>query len=114
MRDYHNKWNKSERERQIVYDIVTYMCNLKCETNEPVCETETHSQTQRVDCCCQGDAAWEWDGLGVCHQQIQTGIYKMGKQGSYTQYPVINHNGKEYRKECVFMYNWVTLLQSSN
>ena len=27
-RDYHTKWNKSERERQISYDI-TYMWNLK-------------------------------------------------------------------------------------
>ena len=27
-RDYHTKWNKSERERQIPYDI-TYMWNKK-------------------------------------------------------------------------------------
>ena len=27
-RDYHTKWSKSERERQISYDI-TYMWNLK-------------------------------------------------------------------------------------
>ena len=26
--DYHTKWNKSDRERQIVYDI-TYMWDLK-------------------------------------------------------------------------------------
>ena len=26
--------------------------------------------------------------------------------GNYIQYPVINHNGKEYRKrECIYMYN---------
>ena len=25
--------------------------------------------------------------------------------GNYIQYPVINHNGKEYEKECVYMYN---------
>ena len=25
--------------------------------------------------------------------------------GDYIQYPVINHNGKEYEKECVYMYN---------
>ena len=23
--------------------------------------------------------------------------------GSYIQYPVINHNGKEYEKECIFV-----------
>ena len=25
--------------------------------------------------------------------------------GNYIQYPMINHNGKEYEKECVYMYN---------
>ena len=33
-RDDHTKWSKSERERQIPYDI-TYMWNLKYNTNEP-------------------------------------------------------------------------------
>ena len=33
---------KSERERQIPYDI-TYMWNLKYDTNEPTCKTETDS-----------------------------------------------------------------------
>ena len=43
-RDYHTKWSKSERERQIPYDI-TYMWNLKYSTNEPIYKTETDSQT---------------------------------------------------------------------
>ena len=25
--------------------------------------------------------------------------------GNYSQYPVINHNGKEYEKVCIYMYN---------
>ena len=30
----------------------------------------------------------------------------MYSTGNYIQYPVINHNGKEYRKrECIYMYN---------
>ena len=37
-RDYHTKWSKSERERQIPYDI-TYMWNLKYDTNELIYET---------------------------------------------------------------------------
>ena len=43
-RHYHTKWSQSERERQIPYDI-TYMWNLKYDTNEPIYETETDSQT---------------------------------------------------------------------
>ena len=43
-RDYHTKWSKSERERQIPYDI-TYMWNLKYDTNELIYKIETDSQT---------------------------------------------------------------------
>ena len=43
-RDYHTKWSKSERGRQIPYDI-TYMWILKYDTNEPIYETETESWT---------------------------------------------------------------------
>ena len=25
--------------------------------------------------------------------------------GNYIQYPVINHNGKGYKKECIYIYN---------
>ena len=32
-RGYYAKWNKSDRERQILYDF-TYMWNLKNKTNE--------------------------------------------------------------------------------
>ena len=37
---------KSERERQIPYDI-TYMWNLKHDVNEPICETEAEIQTEK-------------------------------------------------------------------
>ena len=36
--------SKSDRERQIPYNI-TYMWNLKYDTNEPIYETETESWT---------------------------------------------------------------------
>ena len=34
--------------------------------------------------------------------------------GNYIQYPGINHNGKEYKNECIYVYNWVTLLYSTD
>ena len=43
-RDYYTKWSKSDRERQISYDIA-YMWNLKKDTNELIYETEIDSQT---------------------------------------------------------------------
>ena len=47
-RDYHTKLSKSERERQVPYDI-TYRWNLKYDTSEPTYEAETDSQTERTD-----------------------------------------------------------------
>ena len=42
-RDYHTKLSKSERERQIPYDI-TYMWNLKYDTKQHIYKTKTDSQ----------------------------------------------------------------------
>ena len=47
-RDYHTKLNKSDRERQISYGI-TYMQNLKYDTNELIYETDTDSETQETN-----------------------------------------------------------------
>ena len=44
LRGHSAKWSKSDRERQITYDI-TYMWNLKYDTNELIYKTETDSQT---------------------------------------------------------------------
>ena len=43
-RDYHTTSSKSERERQMAYDI-TYMWNIKYDTDEHICKTKTDSQT---------------------------------------------------------------------
>ena len=40
--DYHTKWSKSDRERQISYDI-TYMQNLNNDINELIYKTEMDS-----------------------------------------------------------------------
>ena len=78
------------------------MWNLNYDTNELIYETETNSQTQRTD-------LWlprMGERLGICDQPMQTIIYRMDRQQgpivqhkNYIQYPVINHNGKEYGKE---------------
>ena len=53
------------------------------------------------------------DGLRVWDQQMQTIIYiewinnkvLLYSTENNIQYPVIKHNGKEYEKECIYMYN---------
>ena len=70
------------------------MWNLKYDTNEPIYETETDSQTQKTDSQTQRTDLWlprgrgsGRDGLGVWDQQMQTIIYRMDKQ----QGPTVNH-----------------------
>ena len=46
-RNYHTKWSKSERERQI-YDI-TYMWNLKYDTNELIYKIEIDAQIWKTN-----------------------------------------------------------------
>ena len=46
----HTKWSKSERERQIPYDI-TYIWNIVYSTNEHFHRKETHGEQT---CGCQG------------------------------------------------------------
>ena len=63
-RDYHIKWSKSETERQIPHDI-TYIWNLKYDTNELIYETETDSQTENKLMVMKGERGWGRDKLGV-------------------------------------------------
>ena len=53
----HTKWDKSERERQIPYDI-TYIWNLMYSTDEPFHRKETHGLGEQT-CACQGDGERE-------------------------------------------------------
>ena len=47
-RDFHTKWSKSERRRQISYDII-YVWNLIYGINEPMYRKETSSWTWRTE-----------------------------------------------------------------
>ena len=95
----------SQKERQIPYDI-TYVWNQKYGANEPIYKTETDSQTQRTDLWLpRGMGGRERNGLGVWGWQMQTTAFRMDNQQGptvqhreYIQYPVVNHNGKEYKR----------------
>ena len=90
--------SKSDRERQIP-DNITFMWNLKYDTNELIYETETDLQTENRLVVTKG----EWVG------ERRTGISELAdvnyyginnnvlpySTGNNIQYPVINHNGKE-------------------
>ena len=48
-RDYHTKWSKSERERQILYNTKLYW-NRKNNINEVIYKTEINSQRKNNLC----------------------------------------------------------------
>ena len=60
-RDYHTKWNKSDRERQIPHGN-TYTQNLKHDTNEPMKQKENHGQREETCGCQGGEAGVGWSG----------------------------------------------------
>ena len=52
LRDYHTKWNKSDRKIQISYDV-TSMWPLKSWYKGTYLQTEIDSQTQKIKLCYQ-------------------------------------------------------------
>ena len=62
-------------------------------------------------CGCQGvwgvGEGWVWEtGIGRCKVSYIEWInnkFLLYSTGNYIQYPVINHNGKEYEKECIYI-----------
>ena len=61
--DYHTEWSKSDRQRQISYDI-THMWNLilKNDINELIYKTETDSDFKNKLMITKGEM---WGGVGI-------------------------------------------------
>ena len=97
--------SQSERERQIPYDI-TYTWNLKYGMNEPsMKQKQTHRH--RVDWWVTRGRGWNGFSRGklLYTEWINSKVLLYSTE-NYIQYPTINHNGKEYKKqECIYMYN---------
>ena len=72
-RDYHTKWSKSDRERQISYNI-TYMWNLKYETDELIYETGRLTDVENRCVVAKGQGSVEgWIGsLGLADTNYYT------------------------------------------
>ena len=82
------------------------MWNLKYATNEPTYKIETDSVTYITDLWLPwGRGRWremDWKaGVGKCkllHSEWIKNKVLIYSTGNYTEYPVINHIGKEYLK----------------
>ena len=95
------------------------MWNLKYGTNEPIYKTETDSDVGNRRVVAKGKGAGEGEGWSGSLGMVDTTILNVIKllhlewinnkvlmynTGNCTQYSVMNHNGKEYKKR---MYVWV-------
>ena len=69
-RDYHTKSSKSKRERQIPY-YITYMWNLKYNTNEHIYKTERDSDLDKRLMVSNGEGS-----RGVMDWEFRISIYK--------------------------------------
>ena len=83
------------------------MWNLKYGTNELIYETDKEIKLVVAKWGHWGGTDWELV-ISRCKQLYREWInnkIRLHSTEDYVQYPVINHNGKEYEKECIYMYN---------
>ena len=74
-------------------------------------QKQTHRHGEQT-CGCQGErevGGKDWETVisrcKVLHTEWVNNRVLLYSIGNYIQYPVINHNGKDYEKECIYMYN---------
>ena len=105
-RDYHTKWSKSDRERQISYDI-TYLWNLK----QWYKETYLQNRNRLTDVENKLMVTKGQSGGDKVRINRYTLLYikKMNNKdllystGNYIQYLVITYMGKESEKEWIYV-----------
>ena len=72
-------------------------------------ETETDSQTENRLVVAKGEGGMDCEfRISRCKLLYREWINNkvlLYSTGNYSQYPVINHNGEEYEKECIYVYN---------
>ena len=109
-RVYCTNWSKSEKERQVPYDIA-YIWNLRYSTSELIFETDRFTDVENRIVVAKGVGRWEKDwefGISIFKLLYVKWINKkvlLCSTGSYI------HNWKElWKRICIHihMYNWIT------
>ena len=86
------------------------MSNLKYDTNELIYETETDSLIKRTDMVGEGEMDWV-SGVGRCkllHSEWISNkviLYSIGNYIQSLQIRQKRNKGKQYKKECLYVYN---------
>ncbi len=115
-RDSHTKWSKSERGRQISYDI-TYIWNLIYGTNEPFHRKENYDLENRLVVAKQEGEGVGWMGyLGLIDANycfwnelaMRSCCVALGTMSGHLWWSMIMWEKRTYTCMC----NWVTMLYS--
>ena len=75
------------------------------EINLSAKQKQTHRHREETRGCRGGGMDWE-SGTSRCkllHTEWVNNKVLLYSPGNFIQYPVINHNGKEYKKECIYV-----------
>lgn len=64
----------SQREKQIVYNDIIYIWNLKYDTNEQMKQKQTHGYRKQIS------VARQKDSMGGWYWEMQSMMYRMNKQ----------------------------------
>ena len=108
--DYYTKWSRKEKEKYLMM-LHIYVESKTWQMNFSMKQKQMHRHRKTCHC-------WRWGirglgeghGLGVgvsscklLHLEWINNKVLLYRTGNYIQYPVINYNGKKYRKECIYM-----------
>ena len=98
--------NQTEKDK---YHMIPLICGISNMTQMSLSTKQKQTHRRREQTCgCQGGGSggemdWEF-GISRCKLLYIEWINKkvlLYSTGNYIQYPVINHNGKEYEKEYI-------------
>ena len=72
-------------------------------------QKQTHRHREQTYGCQWGGGRVDWEfGVSRCkllHIEWINNKVLLYSTRNYIQYPGINHNGKEHKKECIYVYN---------
>ena len=100
----------SQKEKDIYY-MISLICGISNMTQINISTKQKQTHRHRGQLWLpRGRESGGRNGVGVSRCKL---VYiewinnkvLLYRTGNYIQYPVINHNGKEYKKECMYMYN---------
>ena len=102
--------NEGSQKEKDKYHMISLICGIQNMTqiNLSMKQKRTHRHREQT-CSCGGWGGLEWEfGVSRCKLLYIGWINNrvlLYSTGNSIQYPEIKHNGKEYKKECIYMYN---------